>query len=97
MDFIGWSIDIAREQSPSEAWLSEVLTRSREAGYNAVGLYLEHRFAYPSAPWAAGAGCLTPQVARRLVDTCRDTGPRIIPFLNTLGHMEGFLRSQGGQ
>ena len=97
MDFIGWSIDIAREQSPSEAWLSEVLTRSREAGYNAVGLYLEHRFAYPSAPWAAGEGCLTPQVARRLVDGCKDAGPRIIPFLNTLGHMEGFIRSQGGQ
>ncbi|MCH7871103.1 MAG: family 20 glycosylhydrolase [Planctomycetes bacterium] len=97
MDFIGWSIDIAREQWPSEAWLSRVLADSRDAGYNAVGLYLEHRYAYPSAPWAAGEGCLPPEVVRRLVEKFKDTGPRIIPFINTLGHMEGFIRSEGGQ
>ena len=34
---------------------------------------------------------------RRLVERCKDSGPRIIPFINTLGHMEGFIRSEGGQ
>ncbi|MCK4343057.1 MAG: family 20 glycosylhydrolase [Phycisphaerae bacterium] len=105
MRFIGWMYDIAREQSPREDLLEEMLRRSAAAGYNAVGFYLEHRFAYASAPWAAGPGCLTPEAVRRLVSSIgcsaangtRTTGLRIIPFLNTLGHMEGFIRSEGGQ
>jgi hypothetical protein len=97
MDFIGWSYDIAREQSPQEASLRSMLARSLEAGYNAVGFYLEHRFAYPSAPWAAGPGCLTPALTRKMIEEFAPQGLRIIPFLNTLGHMEGFIRSEGGQ
>ncbi|MBK9129397.1 MAG: family 20 glycosylhydrolase [Phycisphaerales bacterium] len=97
MSFIGWMYDLAREQSPSEERLDEIFTRSREVGYHAVALYLEHRFAYPSAPWAAGPACLTPEVARRLIARHKARGLRIIPFLNTLGHMEGFIRAEGGQ
>jgi hypothetical protein len=98
MEFIGWMYDLAREQSPREELLADWLRRSAAAGYNAVGLYLEHRFAYPSAPWAAGPGCLTPEVVQRLVSNSQATaGPRLIPFLNTLGHMEGFIRAEGGQ
>jgi hypothetical protein len=48
MKFLGWMYDIAREQSPRLDVLTEMLQRSRAAGYNAVGLYLEHRFAYAS-------------------------------------------------
>ena len=94
MQFIGWMYDIAREQAPSEDRLREVLGRSKAAGYTAVGLYLEHRFAYPSAPWAAAQGCLTPDVVRRLRAEAVPTGLRVVPFLNTLGHMEGFIRSE---
>jgi hypothetical protein len=97
MSLIGWMYDVAREQSPREDLLEEMLRRSCGAGYNAVGLYLEHRFAYASAPWAAGPGCLTPEVVGRLEDRFRPHGLRIIPFLNTLSHMEGFIRSEGGQ
>jgi len=108
MNFIGWSYDIAREQSPREDELREMLRRSAAAGYNAIGLYLEHRFAYRSAPWAVGPGCLTPDAVRRLLKAAGGAGPfgpsgtaaspmRVIPFLNTLGHVEGFIRSQGGQ
>src|SRR4030042_67316 len=112
MNFIGWSCDIAREQSPREDALREMLRRSAAVGYNAIGLYLEHRFAYPSAPWAAGPRCLTPEVGRRLLadagrqgggNAAGGAGPRvgaqmrIIPLLNTLGHMEGFIRAEGGQ
>ena len=66
MKFVGWMYDVAREQSPREDLLTKLLERSAAAGYNAVGLYLEHRFAYPSAPFAAGPGCLTPETVRRL-------------------------------
>ena len=96
MDFIGWTYDIAREQSPNEDSLCEAIRRSGAAGYGALGLYLEHRFAYPSAPWAAAPGCLTPEVVQRLSKTAKEAGVRLIPFLNTLGHMEGFIRSEGG-
>ena len=97
MQFIGWMYDIAREQAPPEDLLREILRRSKEAGYTAVGLYLEHRFAYPSALWAAAPGSLTPDGVRRLCAEVAPTGLRVIPFLNTLGHMEGFIRSEGGQ
>jgi hypothetical protein len=98
MEFTGWMYDIAREQSPSAELLADWTRRSATAGYNAVGLYLEHRFAYPSAPWAAGPNCLTPEVTKRLIADSRTAGgPRLIPFLNTLGHMEGFIRAEGGQ
>ncbi len=97
MRFIGWMYDVAREQSPSESFLRALLTRSADAGYNAVGLYLEHRFAYASAPWAAGEGCITADVVKRLSGEFRHRGLRIIPFLNTLGHLEGFIRSAGGE
>jgi hypothetical protein len=74
-----------------------MLSRSLNAGYNAVGFYLEHRFAYPSAPWATGPGALTPEQVSRLCAEFHPRGLRIIPFLNTLGHMEGFIRAEGGQ
>ncbi|MDQ2987390.1 MAG: family 20 glycosylhydrolase [Armatimonadota bacterium] len=94
MQVAGWTIDLAREQSLPESTLSDWLDRSARAGYNSVGLYLEHRYAYPSAPQAAASGCLTPSVASSLVAS---SPVRVIPFLNTLGHMEGFMRSEGLQ
>ncbi|MDA0999217.1 MAG: family 20 glycosylhydrolase [bacterium] len=94
MQFTGWMYDIAREQAPGEDFLQNLLQRSAEAGYTAAGLYLEHRFAYPSALWAAGPGALDGGTVRRLV---KASPIRVIPFLNTLGHMEGFIRSEGGR
>lgn len=95
MRFIGWMYDIAREQSPKEPILRDMLSRSLNAGYNAVGFYLEHRFVYKTAPWAAGPGALQPDLVRKMIGEFPDL--RLIPFLNVLGHMEGFIRSEGGQ
>lgn len=94
MQFAAWTIDLAREQSLPESTLADWLSRSASAGYNSVGLYLEHRYGYPTAPQAAAPGCLTPEVAASLV---AGASLRVIPFLNTLGHMEGFMRSEGLQ
>lgn len=100
MNFISWMYDIARDQAPTEDGLVDLLTQSAAAGYNAVGLYLEHRFAYRSAPWAAAPGVVTPEIIQRVLQRIRaaksPAAPRVIPFLNTLGHMEGFIRSQDG-
>ncbi len=97
MRFAGWMMDVAREQSPTLDLLREVCARSLDAGYNALGLYLEHRFAYPSAPWAADVGALKAKEIERLAKQFSPKGFRIIPFINTLGHMEGFIRAEGGQ
>src|SRR5262245_37143098 len=97
MNLVGWTVDLARDQSPKDHALHALCARSRLAGYNAIGLYLEHRYAYPNAQFAAAPGALTPAAARDLVTRHQPAGLRIIPFLNTLGHMEGFIRSEGGQ
>lgn len=90
-----WTYDLAREQSPSLEFLTRLARLTLDSGYDALGLYLEHRFAYPSAPWAAGSGSVTPDMVKEL----RREFPalQIIPFMNLLGHMEGFLYAEGGR
>lgn len=90
-----WMYDIAREQSPTYEYLHSLCVLTEKAGYNALGLYLEHRFEYPSAPWVAGKGSLTPDVVRQIQKDFPNL--QIIPFINLLGHFEGFIYSQPGQ
>ncbi len=90
-----WTYDLAREQSPSCDQISNFCSLSLEAGYNAIGLYLEHRFAYPSTPWSHGTGSITPETIRSLQKEFSDL--QIIPFINLLGHLEGLLYTEEGQ
>lgn len=89
-----WTIDLAREQAPTLDHLYYYASSSLDAGYDTLGLYLEHRFAYPSASWAQGTACVTPEMIKRL----RSEFPSltIVPFINLLGHMEGFLNCEQG-
>ena len=89
-----WTYDLAREQSASPGTLYPIANLSLDAGYNALGLYFEHRFASPCAAWAHGKGCLTPEIVRGL--GAEFPSLRLIPFLNLLGHMEGFLYTEKG-
>ena len=89
-----WTYDIAREQCPDLDILRRLCEVSLASGYNALGLYFEHRFAFPSAPWAHGKGCLMPEMVRTLQDEFPSL--KIIPFLNLLGHFEGFLYTEPG-
>lgn len=90
-----WTLDLAREQSPTLEHLEGYARFSLDSGYDSLGLYLEHRFAYPSAPWAAGTGDVTPEAVAHL----RREFPELtlVPFINLLGHMEGFLYCQEGR
>lgn len=90
-----WTYDLAREQSPTLDNMRSLLELTQASGYNAIGLYMEHRFAYPSTPWAHGTGVLTPEMARTLQEEFKDV--QIIPFVNLLGHMEGFLYTEHGR
>jgi hypothetical protein len=89
-----WLYDVAREQCPTEEYLAKLCRLTLDSGYNAMGLYLEHRFAYPSAPWVAGKDALTPEI----VTSIQREFPtlQIIPFINLLGHFEGFLYTEAG-
>ncbi len=89
-----WMLDIAREQSTNLELLRELCQKSLAAGYNAIGLYLEHRFDYPSVPWVGGKGALTPATVKQL--ELEFPNLMIIPFINLLGHMEGFLNTEAG-
>lgn len=94
-----WTYDLAREQSPTTEHLDRLCRLSQEAGYDAMGIYLEHRFAYASAEAkglrGAGKGALTPDMVAWL--RREHPGLRLIPFANLLGHMEGFLYASGGE
>lgn len=88
-------LDIAREQAPTYEHLRQYLQLTQDSGYNAIGLYLEHRFVYPSAPWAAGIGAITPEMAKNLQAEFPEI--QIIPFINLLGHFEGMLYTEFGK
>ncbi|MDR3690300.1 MAG: family 20 glycosylhydrolase [Fimbriimonas sp.] len=90
-----WTYDLAREQAPTLDHLRRLCDLSLESGYNALGLYLEHRFAYPSTPWMHGKGCLTPETVRVLQDEYPFL--QIVPFMNLLGHFEGFIYTEEGR
>jgi Glycosyl hydrolase family 20, catalytic domain len=89
-----WMYDIAREQTPDPDLLRRFAETSLAAGYNAMGLYLEHRFAYPSVPWIAGTGALTPEMVQMLQREFPEL--QVIPLVNLLGHFEGALYAEDG-
>lgn len=89
-----WTLDLAREQAPTYEQLQRYCQVTIQGGYNAIGLYLEHRFAYPSVPWVHGESSVTPEMVLRLRAEFPDL--QVIPFINLLGHMEGFLYTEQG-
>ena len=90
-----WMLDVAREQSPTLDHLRRYLDLTRKGEYNAIGLYLEHRFAYPSTPWAHGSGCVTPEMIAVLESEYPDI--QMVPFINLLGHFVGMIYSEYGK
>ncbi|MDI9638582.1 family 20 glycosylhydrolase [Kamptonema cortianum] len=90
-----WMIDIAREQSPSLDHLYQYAHIAQSSGYQALGLYLEHRYAFDCAPWAHGKGCITPNHIKSLQSEFPSL--EIVPFINLLGHFEGFLYAEQGR
>ena len=90
-----WTYDLAREQCPSYEQIRNFCEVSARSGFNALGLYLEHRFAYSSISWAHGRNNLTKDVISRISEEYQQL--QIIPFINLLGHMEGFLYTEEGQ
>lgn len=89
-----WMIDLAREQHVSQNVLFQYADLAQQSGYTAIGLYFEHRFAYPSTPWTHGQGCLYPGHVQALLSEYPSID--VIPFLNVFSHMEGMLYTEEG-
>lgn len=90
-----WMLDVAREMHFSDDHLLQIGQTASDSGFNSLGLYVEHRFRFLSAQWAAGKEALGKeqvQMLRRVFP-----GLQVIPFINLLGHMEGFLYSEQGR
>lgn len=85
-------LDLARESTLNREDLFRLAELTRASGYNGLGLYLEHNFVYPSASWAAGNSAIDAAVIRDLVEAFPDL--QFIPFINLLGHVEGFLYTE---
>lgn len=88
-------LDLAREQNPSRDHLFAYAALAQDSGYDALGLYLEHRFAFAATPWSHGLGAITPDQIRDLQSEFSSL--QIIPFINLLGHMEGFIYTEEGK
>lgn len=95
MDLRIWTYDVAREQTPTLDHLYQFAAMTQEAGFNALGLYVEHRYAFAATPWAHGTKCVTPGMVRALQDEFPSL--KIVPFINLLGHFEGFLYTEHGK
>ncbi len=89
-----WTLDFAREQAPTVDHLFRYAAQSLDAGYDTLGLYVEHAFDFPSVPWVSGKGSLN----RDGITKLRTEFPslKVVPFMNLLGHMEGFLNTEEG-
>lgn len=88
-------VDIAREQAPTLDHLFHYADFTQRAGFDALGLYMEHRFAFDCAPWAQGTGCVTKSMVRRMQEEFPSL--TIVPFINLLGHFEGFIYTEEGK
>lgn len=88
-------LDFAREQAVTRDHVFTYARMAQEAGYGSLGLYLEHRFAYACVPWAQGKQCITADLVRDLQSEFPSL--TLVPFLNVLGHMEGFIYTEGGR
>lgn len=61
---------------------------------NALYLYLETYFDFPSLPHFAGPGAMTASDARELDDLCKSYNIRLIPMLNVMAHCGEILGTE---
>jgi signal transduction histidine kinase len=84
--------DIAREQTVCLDYLKQVIRRLASLKVNQVMLYIEYRYRWKSHPAFGPPDTLTAELARELTDYARSYCVDLIPQVNVLGHVEGFLR-----
>ncbi len=89
----GIMLDISRDKVPTLATVLDLIERLAFLKINQVQLYMEHTFAYQKHPevWAE-ASPFTGQEVLELNAFCRQRHVELVPNLNSLGHMERWLK-----
>jgi len=86
--------DIAREQTVRMPYLKRVIRRLASLKINEVMLYLEYRYRWTRHPAFGPPDTLTAGDARELTEFANRYCVDLIPQVNVLGHVEGFLRHE---
>jgi hypothetical protein len=89
----GIMLDISRDKVPTMQTVMDLIDRLAQFKINQVQLYMEHTFAYQHHPdvWAH-ASPFTGQEILELDAFCRQRHVELVPNMNTLGHMERWLK-----
>ena len=90
---LGAMIDVSRGRVLTVDYLKGRLTRLRKMGFNAFMLYTEDTYALPGEPkWGYMRGGYSEDDIRALKAHADALGLRMLPCVETLGHMEQVLR-----
>jgi len=87
----GIHVDVARETEYRPGFFRKIVERCAYFKLNQLHLYLENRFAFSSCPEVVGVGAVTVAQARALRDYASLFGITVVPQIETMGHMAGFL------
>ena len=90
----GIHVDLAREMEYRPAHFLKIVEHLAYLKMNTLHVYIENKFAYPSAPEVAPPNVMTPGQARALCAYARRFGITVIPQIATLGHMEHLLHGK---
>lgn len=87
-------LDLARQKESVE-FCCNFISRSADAGYNTVVLYLEDRVKTASYPYLSDEESYSPEEIRRIIESAAAKSVDLVPVVSPLGHTERFLRHPG--
>lgn len=89
----GFMLDISRCKVPTMQTLAYLVDMLALFKYNRLELYTEHTFAFKNHELVWGdASPMTPQQYKMLDALCKRAGIELVPNMNSLGHMDRWLR-----
>ncbi len=90
---LGAMIDVSRGRVPTVPYLKTSFERMGKMGYNAVMLYTEDTYKLDGVPkWGYMRGGYTKDDIKELKAVANANGLELVPCIQTLGHLEKYLR-----
>lgn len=90
---LGLQMDLSRNQAMNLSSIKEMMDHLALMGYNQLYLYMEDMYCLPDREYFGYMrGRYTPEDLKELDDYAAAYGMELIPSIQTLGHMEQYLR-----
>ena len=90
---LGAMIDVSRGRVFTVPYLQGCFERMAKMGYNGVMLYTEETYKLEGVPkWGYMRGCYTLDDIKELKGAADANGLELVPCIQTLGHLEKYLR-----